>query len=103
MLHLSLDSTAKRHLISNAVNLIRVTKGRNIIVSSQALNAMETRGPYDVTNLYVIRTQDNVVMPESNNTLDAHCLALILHRLNNLYLPIAVLLLFMQVCKFIIT
>ncbi|ORY01412.1 ribonuclease P protein subunit p30 [Basidiobolus meristosporus CBS 931.73] len=45
------DSTARRHLISNAINLIRVTRGKNIIVTSEAQRAMELRGPYDIINL----------------------------------------------------
>jgi len=32
--------------------LVRVTKGRNIIISSEAASAMELRSPYDAINLY---------------------------------------------------
>jgi len=32
--------------------LVRVTKGRNLLISSGALKALELRGPYDVANLY---------------------------------------------------
>ncbi|KAF9337352.1 hypothetical protein BG006_005159 [Podila minutissima] len=45
------DATARRNLISNAQSLIRVTRGKNIILSSQAMKAMELRGPYDIVNL----------------------------------------------------
>ncbi|KAI8808965.1 RNase P subunit p30-domain-containing protein [Cladochytrium replicatum] len=45
------DSESRRHLISNASSLIRLTKGKNVIVSSQAQAAMDVRGPYDVLNL----------------------------------------------------
>ncbi|RKO84025.1 RNase P subunit p30, partial [Blyttiomyces helicus] len=48
------DQSTRRHLISNAAALIRVTKGKNVIISSEALKAMEVRGPYDVINLYVL-------------------------------------------------
>lgn len=46
-----IDATARRNLISNAQSLIRVTRGKNIILSSQAMKAMELRGPYDIVNL----------------------------------------------------
>ncbi|KAI9217263.1 RNase P subunit p30-domain-containing protein [Blastocladiella britannica] len=45
------DNTAKRNLISNASNLLRVTKGKHVIFSSGAKSALETRGPLDVVNL----------------------------------------------------
>jgi ribonuclease P/MRP protein subunit RPP1 len=46
------DQNARRNLISNAMSLVKVTKGQNIIISSGAHAAMEMRGPYDVINLY---------------------------------------------------
>lgn len=42
---------ARRNLISGAVALIRATRGRGIILSSEAKNALGLRGPYDVINL----------------------------------------------------
>jgi ribonuclease P/MRP protein subunit RPP1 len=45
------DANARRYLLSNAANLVRVTRGKNVIVSSQAQRALEVRGPYDVANL----------------------------------------------------
>lgn len=46
------DTTnARRNLISNAMNLVRITKGKHILLSSGAIHAMELRGPYDVMNL----------------------------------------------------
>ncbi|KAJ3038937.1 Ribonuclease P protein subunit p30 [Rhizophlyctis rosea] len=45
------DQTARRHLITNSAALIRLTKGKNVIISSEAQRAMEVRGPYDVINL----------------------------------------------------
>jgi ribonuclease P/MRP protein subunit RPP1 len=35
------------------MNLIRVTRGRNLILSSQAQKFMELRGPFDAANLYL--------------------------------------------------
>lgn len=45
------DQSARRHLISNAQSLVRVSRGKNIIISSEAQRAMELRGPYDLVNL----------------------------------------------------
>ena len=45
------DSGSRRQLISNAQNLVRITHGRNIIITSEAQRAMELRGPYDIINL----------------------------------------------------
>jgi ribonuclease P/MRP protein subunit RPP1 len=45
------DATARRNLISNATQLIRATRGRGIIISSEAKNALGLRAPFDVINL----------------------------------------------------
>ncbi|KAI1618305.1 ribonuclease P subunit Rpp30 [Exophiala viscosa] len=45
------DSNARRNLISGAAQLIRATRGRGIILSSEARNALGVRGPHDVINL----------------------------------------------------
>lgn len=45
------DNTQRRYIISNAMELVRASKGRNIIMSSEAENQMDLRGPYDVANL----------------------------------------------------
>ncbi|KAJ5818229.1 hypothetical protein N7474_003820 [Penicillium riverlandense] len=42
---------ARRNLIGNATALIRATRGRGIIVSSEARKALGLRGPWDVINL----------------------------------------------------
>ncbi|KAF9894302.1 hypothetical protein FE257_007805 [Aspergillus nanangensis] len=42
---------ARRNLIGNAMALIRATRGRGIIVSSEARRALGIRGPADVINL----------------------------------------------------
>lgn len=44
-------SDARRNLITGATSLIRATRGRGIIISSEAKNAMGCRGPWDVINL----------------------------------------------------
>lgn len=48
---LSTDATAKRNLISNATQLIRVSRGRGLIISSEAKSALGVRAPSDVINL----------------------------------------------------
>ncbi|KAL8778634.1 MAG: hypothetical protein Q9194_001891 [Teloschistes cf. exilis] len=41
----------RRNLISNATQLIRATRGRGVVVSSEASRALACRGPWDVVNL----------------------------------------------------
>jgi ribonuclease P/MRP protein subunit RPP1 len=48
---LSCDPMAKRNLISNATQLIRVTRGRGLIFSSEAKSALGIRAPSDIINL----------------------------------------------------
>ena len=45
------DSSQRRNVISNALNLLRVTRGKNIIVSSGAEHLSELRNAHDVMNL----------------------------------------------------
>ncbi|KAK5037340.1 RNA-binding RNA processing protein rpp1 [Exophiala sideris] len=45
------DANARRNLISGAAQLIRATRGRGVILSSEAKNALGVRGPHDVINL----------------------------------------------------
>ena len=52
---LSSDGGAsRRNLISNATQLIRATRGRGIIMSSEARRALACRGPADVINMAVL-------------------------------------------------
>ncbi|KAL8734118.1 MAG: hypothetical protein Q9166_001603 [cf. Caloplaca sp. 2 TL-2023] len=44
---------ARRNLISNATQLVRATRGRGVVVSSEAQRALACRGPWDVVNLGV--------------------------------------------------
>ncbi|KAJ4372271.1 RNA-binding RNA processing protein rpp1 [Neocucurbitaria cava] len=48
---LSNDPMAKRNLIMNATQLIRVTRGRGLIFSSEAKTVLGIRAPSDVINL----------------------------------------------------
>ncbi|XP_041476312.1 LOW QUALITY PROTEIN: ribonuclease P protein subunit p30-like [Lytechinus variegatus] len=45
------DTSLRRYLFHNALDLVSVTKGKNIILSGAVENAMEIRGPHDVANL----------------------------------------------------
>ncbi|KAL7273990.1 RNA-binding RNA processing protein rpp1 [Rhizina undulata] len=45
------DVNARRNLISNAAALIRATRGRGIIISSEAKKAVGLRAPFDIINL----------------------------------------------------
>lgn len=45
---------ARRNLISGATALIRATRGRGIIISSEAKNALGLRAPWDLVNLAAV-------------------------------------------------
>jgi len=51
---LATDSNARRNVISNATQLIRATRGRGLIISSEAQRAVACRGPADVINLAAV-------------------------------------------------
>lgn len=42
---------ARRNVIQNATAIIRATKGRGIVISSEAKRALACRGPWDVVNM----------------------------------------------------
>jgi len=44
------DSAARRNIISNATGLVRGTRGRGLLISSEARQAAYLRGPFDVIN-----------------------------------------------------
>ncbi|KAL7821890.1 PHP domain-like protein [Trichoderma gracile] len=46
------DARARANFISNATSLIRATRGRGIIISSEARSAFGLRAPADVVNLF---------------------------------------------------
>ena len=45
------DTAARRNIISNATGLVRGTRGRGLLISSEARRASDLRGPFDVINL----------------------------------------------------
>ncbi|KAF3006182.1 hypothetical protein E8E14_009245 [Neopestalotiopsis sp. 37M] len=51
---LSADARGRAALIGNVMQLARATRGRGIVVSSEARSAMELRAPADVVNLLAV-------------------------------------------------
>ena len=52
---LNVDGGAsRRNLISNATQLVRATRGRGIVISSEAKRTLACRGPADIVNLAVM-------------------------------------------------
>jgi ribonuclease P/MRP protein subunit RPP1 len=49
------DSASRRYLFSNILAMLRLTRGRNLVLSSAAAREMEIRAPWDVINLSVRR------------------------------------------------
>lgn len=45
------DVGARRNLMQNAASLVRATRGRGIIISSEARKAVGVRAPFDVINM----------------------------------------------------
>jgi len=45
------NTMQRKYVISNALEIVRTSKGRNLILSSEAESAIDLRGPYDVSNL----------------------------------------------------
>jgi ribonuclease P/MRP protein subunit RPP1 len=44
------DSSSRRNIISNATGLVRGTRGRGLLISSEAQRVADLRGPFDVIN-----------------------------------------------------
>ena len=51
---MSSDPVARRNLIQNATAIIRATRGRGLVISSEARDALGCRGPADIVNLACI-------------------------------------------------
>ena len=50
----SIDARQRSNFIGNVISLLRATKGRGIVVSSEARSALTMRGPSDVVNLLAV-------------------------------------------------
>ncbi|KAL6877034.1 PHP domain-like protein [Trichoderma novae-zelandiae] len=51
---LAADPRGRANFISNATNLVRATRGRGIVISSEAKSAFGLRAPADVVNLFSV-------------------------------------------------
>uniref|UniRef100_A0A3Q2LLU6 Ribonuclease P/MRP subunit p30 n=1 Tax=Equus caballus TaxID=9796 RepID=A0A3Q2LLU6_HORSE len=70
------DSTMRRYTISNALNLMQICKGKNVIISSAAERPLEIRGPYDVANLGLLF---GLSESDAKAAVSTNCRAAILH------------------------
>uniref|UniRef100_A0A8D0XYR2 Uncharacterized protein n=1 Tax=Sus scrofa TaxID=9823 RepID=A0A8D0XYR2_PIG len=70
------DSTMRRYTISNALNLMQICKGKNVIVSSAAERPLEIRGPYDVANLGLLF---GLSESDAKAAVSTNCRAVLLH------------------------
>ncbi|XP_027795808.2 ribonuclease P protein subunit p30 isoform X1 [Marmota flaviventris] len=70
------DSTMRRYTISNALNLMQICKGKNIIISSAAERPLEIRGPYDVANLGLLF---GLSESDAKAAVSTNCRAALLH------------------------
>ncbi|XP_059025470.1 ribonuclease P protein subunit p30 isoform X4 [Mustela lutreola] len=70
------DSTMRRYTISNALNLMQVCKGKNVILSSAAERPLEIRGPYDVANLGLLF---GLSESDAKAAVSTNCRAVLLH------------------------
>ncbi|KAF1989648.1 PHP domain-like protein [Aulographum hederae CBS 113979] len=50
----AIDASARANLIGNTTQLLRATRGRGLIISSEARRALGCRGPWDVVNLLTV-------------------------------------------------
>ncbi|XP_038600281.1 ribonuclease P protein subunit p30 [Tachyglossus aculeatus] len=70
------DSTMRRYTISNALSLMQICKGKNVILSSAAERPLEIRGPYDVANLGLLfGLSEN----DAKAAVSTNCRAALLH------------------------
>jgi ribonuclease P/MRP protein subunit RPP1 len=70
------DNNSRRHFMSNVIHLVRTTKGRNLIFTSEAKRAMHLRGPYDVINLGTLFGLDPAI---SKNCIASNCVTTLYH------------------------
>ncbi|XP_049501362.1 ribonuclease P protein subunit p30 isoform X2 [Panthera onca] len=70
------DSTMRRYTISNALNLMQICKGKNVILSSAAERPLEIRGPYDVANLGLLF---GLSESDARAAVSTNCRAALLH------------------------
>lgn len=70
------DSTMRRYTISNALGLMQVCKGKNVIIASSAEKPLDLRGPYDVATLGLLFGLSD---GEAKAAVSTHCRSALLH------------------------
>nr|XP_033797395.1 ribonuclease P protein subunit p30 isoform X3 [Geotrypetes seraphini] len=70
------DSTMRRYTISNALSLMQICKGKNVIISSSAERPLELRGPYDVAALGLLFGLSEA---DAKAAVSSNCRAALLH------------------------
>ncbi|XP_062859908.1 ribonuclease P protein subunit p30 [Trichomycterus rosablanca] len=70
------DSTMKKYTIANAINLVDVCKGKNVIVASGTEAPLELRGPYDIGNLGLVF---GLSEGDSKSSISTTCRSVVLH------------------------
>jgi len=72
----ALKEATRKSAISNAIDIVLNCTHKNIIISSEAKNKMELRGPYDVINLGVLYGMNPAI---AKNCLTKNATSLLLH------------------------
>ena len=70
------DSSQRKSLISTALDLVVFAKGKNIIISSGAVNELDFRGPYDIINLGLLF---NLKEGQSKEAITKNCRDVLFH------------------------
>ncbi|XP_050395429.1 ribonuclease P protein subunit p30 [Patella vulgata] len=70
------DQTMRRYIISNACDLVRVTKGKNVIITSGTDKSIELRGPYDIANLAQLF---GMTFDQAKDAVSRNCRSLMMH------------------------
>eukprot|EP01027_Heterolobosea_sp_BB2_P017074 GEZU01024217.1.p1 GENE.GEZU01024217.1~~GEZU01024217.1.p1 ORF type:complete len:308 (-),score=65.36 GEZU01024217.1:110-1033(-) len=70
------DRVSRRYFITNALRLLKITKGKNTIISSGAAQALDVRGPYDVANMGSLFEVD---WSSAKHLITTNCRSLLMH------------------------
>ncbi|XP_053434153.1 ribonuclease P protein subunit p30-like [Nycticebus coucang] len=70
------DSTMRRYTVSNALNVMHICKGKNIIISSAAERPLDIRRPYDVAHLGLLF---GLSESDAKAAVSTNCRAALLH------------------------
>ncbi|KAJ3429773.1 ribonuclease p protein subunit p30 [Anaeramoeba flamelloides] len=70
------QSQARKNTFSNAINVVKYTKGKNLLIASGANDPINLRGPYDVMNM---ATFFNIPFNQAKNILTANSESVISH------------------------